>query len=412
MTQSIIIIGAGPSGLFTAIHAAGKNNKVVILEKNSEPGKKLLMSGSGQCNLTHSGEVEDLLNHYGEAERFLLGPLYSFNNGDLLDFFRQRGLEFITTSEGKVFPATFEARDILNILLKEIKRLNVKIKYNTPVKDINLIEKDNNFLIESANNQYQADLVVLATGGNSYQATGSSGDGYKLAAGFGHKIIEPKPALVAISIKNYQFKELAGISLDKVMISLWRENKLVRRWQGDLLFTHQGLSGPGILNNSRYIEPGDLIKLRLVDLKDEARLDQKLIDLIDRKGESLFKNLIKYFKIPERLGLKLLRLAGIPKDRQAAQLSRAERKSFGELLYELPLKVERRGSFNEAMVTAGGISLDEINSGTMESELRPGLFAVGELLNIDGDTGGYNLQFAFSSGFLAGQEINTRTKQS
>lgn len=409
MTQSIIIIGAGPAGLFTAIHAAGKNNKVVVLEKNSEAGKKLLMSGSGQCNLTHSGEVENLLNHYGKAERFLLGPLYSFNNEDLLDFFRQRGLDFITTSEGKVFPASFEAGDILNILLKEIKNQNVEIKYNTPVKNIEFIEKDNNFLIESAKNQLLADLVVVATGGNSYQATGSTGDGYKLAARFGHKIIEPKPALVSVYIKNYQFKKLAGISLNNVMISLWRKNKLVRRWQGDLLFTHEGLSGPGILNNSRYIEPGDLIKLRLVDFKSETRLDQKMIDLIDKKGQSLFKNLIKYFKIPERLGLKLLNLAGIPRDKQAAQLSRAERKCFGELLFELPLKVERRGSFSEAMVTAGGISLDEINPGTMESELRPDLFAVGELLNIDGDTGGYNLQFAFSSGFLAGQEINRRT---
>jgi len=410
MTKTIIIIGAGPAGLFTAIHAAGKDNKVVIFEKNTDPGKKLLISGSGQCNLTHSGEVEDFLNHYGEAERFLLGPLYSFSNDNLLDFFRQRGLEFITTSEGKVFPATFEARDILNILLKEIKKHNVEIKYNTPVLNIKFIKKDNNFMIKSINNQHQADFVVLATGGRSYQTTGSTGDGYKLAAGFGHKIIEPKPALVPIYIKNYQYKELAGISLDNIMISLWRENKLVRRWQGDLLFTHQGLSGPGILNNSRYIEPGDLIKLRLVDYKDEARLDQKLIDLIDKKGQSLFKNLIKYFKVPERLGLKLLRLAGIPRDKQAAQLSRAERKSFGELLYELPLKVSRRGSFNEAMVTAGGINLAEINPGTMESELKPGLFAVGELLNIDGDTGGYNLQFAFSSGFLAGQEINRRTK--
>ncbi|MFW5993840.1 MAG: NAD(P)/FAD-dependent oxidoreductase [Halanaerobiaceae bacterium] len=409
MVKTIIIIGAGPAGLFTAIHAASKNNQVIILEKNPEAGRKLLITGAGQCNLTHSGKVEDLLNHYGEAERFLLGPLYSFSNEDLLDFFRQRGLEFITTSEGKVFPASFKARDILNILLAEAKNQNVEIRYNTPAQAINFIAEDNNFLIKTAKSQYQADLVVLATGGNSYQNTGSTGDGYQLAAKLGHQIIKPGPALVPVYIKNYQFKELAGISLDNVMISLWRENKLVRRWQGDLLFTHQGLSGPGILNNSRYIKPGDLLKLRLLDFKNEARLDQKLIDLIDKKGQSLFKNLIKSLGIPERLGLKLLKLARIPSDKQAAQLSRAERKSFGELLYELPLRVERRGSFNEAMVTAGGINLDEINSETMESELKPGLFAVGELLNIDGDTGGYNLQFAFSSGFLAGREINRRT---
>ncbi|MFW5790950.1 MAG: NAD(P)/FAD-dependent oxidoreductase [Bacillota bacterium] len=409
MVKTIIIIGAGPAGLFTAIYAASKNNQVIILEKNPEAGRKLLITGAGQCNLTHSGKVEDLLNHYGEAERFLLGPLYSFSNEDLLDFFRQRGLEFITTSEGKVFPASFKARDILNILLAEAKNQNVKIRYNTPAQAINFIAEDNNFLIKTAKSQYQADLIVLATGGNSYQNTGSTGDGYQLAAKLGHQIIKPEPALVPVYIKNYQFKELAGISLDNVMISLWRENKLVRRWQGDLLFTHQGLSGPGILNNSRYIKPGDLLKLRLLDFKNEARLDQKLIDLIDKKGQSLFKNLIKSLVIPERLGLKLLKLAGIPCDKQAAQLSRAERKSFGELLYELPLRVERRGSFNEAMVTAGGINLDEINSETMESELRPGLFAVGELLNIDGDTGGYNLQFAFSSSFLAGREINRRT---
>ena len=222
MKEKIIIIGAGPSGLFTAINAAGTNNEVIVLEKNPEPGKKILISGSGQCNLTHSGDVEDLLNHYGEAERFLLGPLYSFSNRDLLNFFRERGLEFITTSEGKVFPSSFEARDILDVLLKEADNQDIEIKYKTPVKDVEFIEEDNNFLIESAKNQYRADLVVLATGGKSYQNTGSTGDGYRLAAKFGHEIIEPKPALVPVYINNYQFKELTGISLDNVMISLWR----------------------------------------------------------------------------------------------------------------------------------------------------------------------------------------------
>ncbi|MGM0415254.1 MAG: NAD(P)/FAD-dependent oxidoreductase [Bacillota bacterium] len=409
MTQNIIIIGAGPAGLFTAIHAAGKNNRVILLEKNIEAGKKLLISGSGQCNLTHSGDVQDLLVHYGEAERFLLGPLYSFSNKDLLNFFRNRGLEFITTSEGKVFPASCKARDILNVLLNESERQGVEIKYKSAVKDIKFIKKENNYLIKTANKQYHGDIVVLATGGKSYQTTGSTGDGYKLAARLGHKIVKPKPALVSVYIQNYLFKELAGISLDKVMISLWREDSLVRRWQGDLLFTHKGLSGPGILNNSRYIEAGDLIKLRLIDIKNEAKLDQKLIELTEKKGQSLFKNLIKSFGLPERLGLKLMKLSGISKDKQASQLSRTERKRFGELLYGLPLKIERRGSFSEAMVTAGGISLDDINPGTMESEIMPGLFAVGELLNIDGDTGGYNLQFAFSSGYLAGREINQKT---
>ena len=409
MKEKIIIIGAGPAGLFAAIHAAGIDNEVIVLEKNAEPGKKLLISGSGQCNLTHSGDVEDLLNHYGEAERFLLGPLYSFSNRDLLNFFRERGLEFITTSEGKVFPSSFEARDILDVLLKEADNQDIEIKYKTPVKDVEFIEEDNNFLIDSAKNQYRADLVVLATGGKSYQNTGSTGDGYRLAAKFGHEIIEPKPALVPVYINNYQFKELTGISLDNVMISLWRGGSLVKKWQGDLLFTHRGLSGPGILNYSRYINNGDLIKLRLVDFKNEARLDQRLIDLIEKKGQSLFKNLIKKLGIPERLGLKLIKLASIPENKQAAQLNKDERKKIGKLLYGLPLKVEKRGSFQEAMVTAGGISLEEINPGTMESELRPGLFAVGELLNVDGDTGGYNLQFAFSSGYLAGQEINQRT---
>ena len=409
MKKQIIIIGAGPAGFFTAIHAASKNNKVIILEKNSEPGKKLLMSGSGQCNLTHSGEVEKLLNHYGDAERFLLGPLYSFSNNDLLNFFRERGIDFITTDDGKIFPASFNARDILDTLLKEASKQEVEIKYNTPVKDIEFIRAENKFLIRSAENKYRADIVVLATGGNSYQTTGSTGDGYKLAAKFGHEIIEPKPALVSVNINNYQFKDLAGISLDNLMISLWRNERLIKKWQGDLLFTHKGLSGPGILNYSRYIKTEDIIKLRLVDIKNEAKLDKKLIDLIDKKGQRLFKNLIKELGLPERLGLKLMKLAEIPEKKQSAQLSKTERKMIGALLYGLPLKVEKLDNFKEAMVTAGGISLNEINPGTMESEKRPGLFAVGELLDIDGDTGGYNLQFAFSSGYLAGQEINQRT---
>jgi len=409
MNKKIIIIGAGPAGLFTAIQAKNKDNEVIILEKNSKAGRKLLMSGAGQCNITHSGEVAELLEHYGEEEYFLISALYQFSNRDLLSFFEKRGIEFSENEEGKIFPNTYKSQDILNILLKECEQKNINIKYNQAVKKVNFLEEENTFNVVTENKVYSSQILVIAVGGQSYPGTGSSGDGYKFAAEIGHNIKQVKPALTPVYIKNYLFSDLAGISLENAEISLWRGNKLQKRWSGDILFTHNGLSGPGIINYSRYIECGDILKIMLVEAENEAELDKIIREMIKRNGSKNFKNILKSFEIPERLIIELLKTEEISKNKKAAQINKNERWNIVKKLYSLEFEVKKLGSFKEAMVTKGGIDLNEIDPSTMESKLRQNLFSVGEVLDIDGDTGGYNLQAAFSTAYLAGKEIAERT---
>ncbi len=406
----IIIIGGGPAGLFTAIQCKliSKNKlKVIILEKNNTAGKKLLMTGAGQCNITQAGNIKDFLNHYGENKNFIRSSLYKFNNNDLINFFRKRSIDFVTNDQGKIFPKSYNAADILNTLLNECRELGVDIIANEAVLNVGST-KENTFLIETKENEYICNSLVIATGGQSYPSSGSSGDGYHFASSLGHSISSPVPALTPLHIKNYCFSELAGISLSDLKLSLWRQNKLVMRWSGDLLFTHNGLSGPGILNFSRYIKAGDLIKLHLVNVDNEAVLTNVLLEKINENGKLLLKNILKDFSLPQRLINKLMELANIPHDRKATYLNKENRTQLVKQLYSLPLEVERLGNFNVAMVTSGGVDLNEVNKKTMESRLRTNLYVVGEVLDIDGDTGGYNLQAAFSTAFLAANSITKK----
>lgn len=407
MNVDVVIIGGGPAGLFAGIQT-GRKLKTIILEKKPDPGKKLLMTGSGQCNLTQNGEIKKLLNHYGDHGRYIRNALYKFSNTELINFFRKKGVDFVTTEKGKVFPSTYKASDILDVLLKECKNNSTKINCNEAVTDISLKE-NKEFHISSTKKKYRAKFLVLATGGQSYPTTGSTGDGYYFAKSLGHRIKKPTPALTPIYVKKYLFKDIAGISQSNIKISLWRNDKLLKRWSGDLLFTHRGLSGPGILNYSRFIQKDDTIKLRLIDVKNEAILVKDLNKKINKNGKFLFKTILRNYPIPQRLADKLLNIAGISEMKKAAHINKNERNKIIKLLFALPFTVDKLGGFNEAMVTSGGINLKEINLKTMESRIVSNLFAVGEVLDLDGDTGGYNLQAAFSTAFLAADTIVNKT---
>lgn len=409
MKKKVIIIGAGPAGLFSAIQSKNENNDVLILEKYSKTGKKLLMSGSGQCNITHKGDVDDFLNHYGENEMFMISSLYQFDNQALLYFFRERGINFITDENGKFFPSSRKAEDILNVLLKECSKIDIEIKYNTAVNKVKFKEENNLFTVLTDENKYIADFLVIAAGGKSYPTTGSSGDGYRFAEELGHNIIPPAPALTPICIKNYDFSNLAGISLQNAELSLWRKNKVIKRWTGDILFTHHGLSGPGILNYSRYIKADDVIKIHLLEAENEAVLDKIFIKKINENGNRLIKNVINEFSLPNRLLYSLLEKLKINENKKAAEITKDERKKIVKMLHSLTFKVDKLASYNQAMVTKGGIDLKEINPADMESIITANLFAVGEVLDIDGDTGGYNLQAVFSTAYAAGKEIEKRS---
>lgn len=406
----VIIIGAGPAGLFAAINSAGENKKVLVLERNASAGRKLLISGAGQCNLTHDGSIKDFFNYYGANGRFLKHSLLNYTNDDLLNFFRKRGLDFISNENGKVFPNTLKAIDVLNILLKECKKKNVDIKYDQRVEEVNYNEKNISFTIKTKEQEYKSKYLVISTGGKSYGNTGSTGDGYIFAKNLGHNIEKPMPSLTPLYIKNYPFSELSGISFEDIPITLWRNNKKVKAFRGDILLTHRNISGPAILNFSRYILPGDILKINFIGAENEEGFRLRFIENIQANGKLMIKTMMREYSLPKRFTDNLLKLAGIPENLKCAELNKKTRNNLIGKLISFPMEVERLGDFHIAMATRGGVSLKEVNPKTLESRIVTGLYFAGEVLDIDGDTGGYNIQAAFSMGKLVGQSIGKSMK--
>ncbi len=398
--------------------------RILILEKKNSPGHKLLISGSGQCNITHDGDIQDFLDHFGDTGqgRFLRPALLSFTNNDLISFFESKRLEMVREKAGKIFPKTRRARDVLNILLEQCREKGIVIKCNQAVMFITRNEvtrnevtwNENGFLVGCKGESYRSSLLVIATGGRSYPATGSSGDGYRFAEFLGHRIAEIGPALTPLLIKDYPFSDLAGLSFPDMKISFYRHAK-IRVHQGDILFTHEGLSGPGILDSSRYIRAGDILKLSFVPDDKRKALEEWLVDKARRDGgRSLLSVLadlshLELLIVPlyARLIKRILEISGIPSDLQMAQLTREKRSCLVDNLTGFPLIVSDLCSYNMAMVTRGGVERNEIDPKTMQSRLVKGLYLVGEVLDVDGDTGGYNLQAAFSTGMLAARSIKS-----
>jgi predicted Rossmann fold flavoprotein len=401
----VIIIGAGPAGLFAGINSGGENRRVLILEKNSSAGKKLLISGAGQCNLTHDGRIMDFLNYYGDNGRFLKHSLLNYTNDDLLNFFRNKGLDFISNENGKIFPSTLKAIDVLNILLQECDRKKTDIKYNQRVEDVDYNEKDLSFFVKTNGEEYKSKYLVIATGGKSYINTGSTGDGYIFAKKLGHSIEKTMPSLTPVYIKDYPFSELSGISFEGIPITLWRNNKKIKAFKGDILLTHRNISGPGILNFSRYILPGDIIKINFVGADNEEGFRSRFIEDIQQNGKLMVRTMLKEYFLPKRFIDNLLKLAGIDEDLKCAELNKKTRNNLIGKLMGFPMEVKALGDFHIAMATRGGVSLKEIYPKTLESRIVTGLYFAGEVLDVDGDTGGYNIQGAFSMGKLVAESI-------
>ncbi|HLP60582.1 MAG TPA: NAD(P)/FAD-dependent oxidoreductase [Candidatus Deferrimicrobium sp.] len=397
----LIIIGAGPAGLFTAANIK-KKQSVLVLEKNENPGKKLLISGSGRCNITHAGDIDEFFNHYGDNSRFLKTALRQFSNDDLINFFREKGLGTVIDTNGKVFPRSGNARDVLAVLLNECKRNKVEINYNEAVLKIKINEKG--FDVTTKNNEYVCSKLLIATGGKSYPASGSSGDGYILAEGLGHTVVSPQPALTPAFIKNYKFSEISGVSLRERTIYLYRDHKKVKAHCGDFGFTHTGLSGPGILDFSRDMKKNDILKIDFVNRKAED-FARALSEAIERDGKITVGKFLKGYDIPVSLVRIILAELGLDRNEKLANINKKMRNRIVDSFCEYPFVIERMGGFDMAMVTKGGIALNEVSAKTMESKLIKGLYFAGEVLDIDGDTGGYNIQAAFSTGYLAAVSI-------
>ncbi len=399
-----IIIGGGPAGLFCACRAAGEKQRILILEKMPSCGRKLCITGAGKCNLTHTGTMADFLSHYGDGGKFLRSALMNFKNTDLLVFFQEHGLDFIADENGKYFPKDDgTAKDVLSLLLAECTRAGIEIRCREPVRAIE--HTDDHFSVKTGNATYTTENVVLATGGASYPATGSTGDGYTLAKRLGLPVTETGPALAAILIRDYPFHTLTGISFDNVPLSLYRDTKKIRQVTGDIIFTINGISGPGALHISRYVQKGDILHVGFVAGADEGRARKELTATIADGKNRQVNTVLSGTETPARFILRLLELSGIPRDATCAHLTKNDRNSLIRYLTDFPFTVAGTEGYATAMATRGGVARDAIRQKTMEAKAVPGLFCIGEVLDIDGDTGGYNLQAAFSTGALAAKAI-------
>jgi predicted Rossmann fold flavoprotein len=402
----VIVIGAGPSGLFCAIHASAPGHRILLLEKMAAPARKLLISGSGQCNITHDGKIQDFLLHYGKHGKFLKPALYTFTNRDLIAFFCGHGLAMEIRDDGKVFPVTRRSSDVLSVLLAECRKQQIDLICNEPVHRIK--KWRGGFEVITSHAVYLTKHIVIATGGVSYPSTGSTGEGYRFAAMMGHTVSEIGPALTPLIVQDFPFLDLAGMSFPSMDFSIWRTGKKIFRHCGDVMFMHDGLSGPGILDCSRNIMTGDEIHLSFIKETSPDEFRRKLSEEIVSHGSQQVTSVLLPYRIPNRLVKKILDYTKIPRDLSCAYLSASQRTQLIKNLTEFPLIVKSPGDFSCAMVTRGGITLSEVNPQTMESRIEKNLFFTGEVLDIDGDTGGYNLQAAFSTGMLAAQSIKKR----
>ncbi|MFH1121080.1 MAG: NAD(P)/FAD-dependent oxidoreductase [Bacteroidota bacterium] len=401
-----IVIGGGPAGLFTALNLTDQN--VLLVEKGQRPGRKLLISGTGQCNFTHSGLISDFLSHYGTNHRFIRHALHAFSNHHLISFYKSAGIESYEDKNGKIFPASLKSSDILKVLLNSCKDKKVNILNATPVTQVELV--DGCYNVTCGKTIFISRNLVIATGGLSYPSTGSTGDGYRFAENLGHTIVKPRPALSPVLIRNYQMADLSGISLPDVLISLFHNGRKTGEHRGDIVFTLKGLSGPGILDFSRYISEGDLLKINLIDVNPAAFSDA-LIQSARTNGKSTLQSWLKSGNVPKNLLRFLIEQAGATPDMRLAEIQKKIRISLAEMLCECPFIVEKPGGYKTAMATAGGVSIDEISPNTMESRIVKNLYFSGEVIDIDGDTGGYNIQAAFSTAFVAAKAINSKRQQ-
>ena len=397
------IIGAGPAGLFAFSNII--SGSLLLLEKRELPGRKLMISGTGQCNYTHAGPMHDFYNHYGENAKFLNAAFRNFTNVDAIEFFKKNNVSSMVDTNGKVFPSSMRAGDILKALLNE--SLSSEKKLLTGGQVVGVQKQKSIFIIETTSFRYTSDNLILATGGKSYPSTGSTGDGYAFASSFGHTIVDPNPSLAPVTVQDYPFAELAGISFTDAEARLWRNNIKVKTFHGDILFTHTGLSGPGILNNSRYFRKGNTLTVNFCK-QSEKSFEEQFIQQANQSGKSTIGGFLKSTGLPKNLANSILQQTDQNSLKPMAEISKKIRKKITSLCCTYPFIIQSVGGFKVAMATAGGVSLKEINPSTMESLHVPNLYFCGEVMDIDGDTGGYNIQAALSTAYLAASVINEK----
>ncbi len=415
----VIVIGGGASGMMAAIAAKKNGNDVTLLEKNEKLGKKLFITGKGRCNLTNASDINSHMNNLMSNPKFMYSAFNAFDSDDIISLIEESGVKTKVERGNRVFPKSDKSSDVIKALKNQLDSLGVNVVLNYEVKDIT---KDDEFKIN--NGKYTCDSLIIATGGLSYKSTGSTGDGYKWAKQFDHKTIKTYPSLVPFNIKEDYCKELQGLSLKNVKLSLLKEAdwngegysglnedgiyQIVYEEKGEMIFTHFGVSGPLVLSASSFVaekmEDGYKISIDLKPALDEATLDKRILRDFDKYKNKNFNNSLNDL-LPKKLIPIIIRLSGIDEYKKVNEITKEERQRLVGLIKDLEFNIDGLRGYDEAIITKGGIDVKEINPKTMESKKAPGLYFVGEVLDLDSLTGGYNLQLAWSTGYVAGNSI-------
>ena len=408
--SKVIIIGGGAAGMAAAIGAAQSGHSVAVYEKNEKLGKKVYITGKGRCNVTNACDTEDLFANMVTNGKFLYSAIYGFTNFDIMELLESAGCKLKTERGNRVFPVSDKSSDVIFALERVMKSLHVEIHLNEPVKD--LICEDGRckgILLENSGKRVMADAVIVATGGISYPATGSTGDGYRFAREAGHTVTSLSPALVPFLCAEEDVRSLQGLSLKNIEVTVYDEKKVLWKEFGEMLFTHFGVSGPVVLSASSYA--AKIIKktpLRMdIDLKpalSKEQLDVRILRDFDEAKNKQFKNALNHL-FPAKLIPVMIKRSGIDPEKQVNEVTAEERKRLVDLTKAFSVTLTGLRGYNEAIVTQGGVNVKEVNPSTMESKKLQGLYFAGEVLDLDGVTGGFNLQIAWSTGMLAGRSV-------
>lgn len=401
----VIIIGGGAAGMIAAYSAALTSKQVILLEKNEKLGKKIFITGKGRCNLTNASDMNTVMENVVSNKRFLFSAFKNFTNEDIMNLVENNGTKLKIERGNRVFPVSDHSSDIIKSLENAIRDLHVDIRLNTKVDEL-IIENDRCIGVTIGKNEIMADAVIVATGGMSYQATGSDGDGYRFAKEAGLSVSKLYPSLVPFNIEGERIKALQGLSLKNIHAYIYNDKKLVYDEFGEMLFTHFGVSGPVIISASAVIGNKNIKGYKLsIDLKpalDEEKLDERILrDFTEQKNKALKNSLNKLF--PAKLIDEVIFQSKLDPDKKVNLLTKEERHSLVHATKNLEYVISSTRGFNEAIITKGGVEVSQINPKTMESKKIKGLFFAGEVLDLDAFTGGYNLQIAWSTGYVAGE---------
>ncbi|WP_010239360.1 NAD(P)/FAD-dependent oxidoreductase [Clostridium arbusti] len=404
--KKVIVVGGGPAGIMAAVSAADKN-KVTLIERNEKLGKKLYITGKGRCNVTNNKDISDFFDFIPGNPEFLYSSLYTYSNVNTIDFFEEMGVSLKVERGDRLFPKSDKSSDVINALRRALENKNVEVMLNSRISNINIENDTIKSLVTEDGKIIKGDHFIICTGGLSYPQTGSTGDGLNFAKKVGHNITKIKPSLVPIELKESWIKDLQGLSLKNVELLIKNKNKVVYREFGEMLFTHYGISGPIVLKASRVVnEKANM--LAVINLKPALKseeLDKRIQKDFIKFSNKDFKNSLNDL-LPQKLISTIVNLSGIDENKKVNSITKDERRKIVDIIQNFTLNVKGLRDIKEAIVTSGGVDVKEIDPSTMKSKFINNLSFAGEVMDVDAYTGGYNIQIAFSTGYLAGKSID------